>query len=188
MRTNIFIIHGTGGNPDENWFPWLRERLEKVGCAVFVPQFPTPDGQSVEAWTKVLGGYKEYINENTIFIGHSLGGLFLLRLLEQLPHKVKAAYFVGAPIGIRPLLNYDRDSAFSGGFDFKWDELKKKADTFAVFHSDNDPYVCLENGKELANHLGIKLSFIPNAGHFNAQAGYLTFDELWDKLQIHLAK
>ncbi|MEK7170004.1 MAG: alpha/beta fold hydrolase [Patescibacteria group bacterium] len=183
MSRNVFIFHGTGGNPNENWFPWLKEKFEKTGYTVFVPQFPTPEGQSVKAWRKILDGYEEYINKDTIFIGHSLGGLFLLRLLEQLPHKVKGAYFVGTPIGIRPLLNYERDSAFSGGFDFNRDELKKKADTFVVFHSDNDPYVCLENGKELAKHLGIELSFVPNAGHFNAKAGYLAFDELWEKLQ-----
>jgi predicted alpha/beta hydrolase family esterase len=89
---------------------------------------------------------------------------------------------VGSPIGIQPIANYERDSSFSG-FDFDWLTIKQKAKDFIVFHSDTDPYVGLENGKELAKHLGVELSFVPNAGHFNAKAGYLKFDELWEKLK-----
>ncbi len=181
MRSNVFIFHGTGGDPEKNWFPWLRAKLEAKGCNVFVPHFPTPEGQSVEAWLKVLDDYKKQISENTIFVGHSLGGVFLLHMLPRLEQKAKAVFLVGTPIGIKPIKNYDQDRSF-GGFDFKWDEIKKKSDAFVVFQSDNDPYVSLENGEELAKHLGVDLSFIPNAGHFNAKAGYLKFDELWEKL------
>ena len=41
----------------------------------------------------------------------------------------------------------------------------------------------LENGEKLAKEFGVNLTFIPNAGHFNARADYLEFDNLWDKLQ-----
>lgn len=182
MKSNVFIFHGTGGYPEENWFPWLKEKLQNEGCEVFVPHFPTPEGQSFEAWLNVLEPYEQHINENTIFIGHSLGGVFLLHLLPRLPHKVKAAFLTGTPIGVRPIKNFDQDESFAG-FDFNWEEIRKKSDTFVVFHSDNDPYVGLPNGKELAKHLGVELSFVPNAGHFNAKAGYLKFPELWEKLQ-----
>ena len=47
MKSDIFIFHGTGGYPKENWFPWLKQQLEIKGFNVTVPQFPTPEGQSV---------------------------------------------------------------------------------------------------------------------------------------------
>ena len=186
MNTNIFIFHGTEGYPEENWFPWLKQELEQKGYKVFVPQFPSPPivPAKIAEWFDVLKNYEQNIDENSILIGHSLGGIFLLRELEKLAHSIKAAFFIGTPIGVRPILNYDRDSAFSG-FDFNWEEIKKKAQDFVVFQSDDDPYVGLDNGKELAKNLGIELSFVPNAGHFNKRAGYLKFDLLKDKvLQI----
>lgn len=180
MRT-VFIFHGTGGSPEGNWFPWLREELEKKGLHVIVPKFPTPVGQSLEAWFKVLNQYKQYINEETIFIGHSLGGMFLLKVLEQLKHPVCAAFFVSAPVGIKPIKYYDSDYAFTQ-FTFDWLTITKKAKTFTAYHSDNDPYIYLGNGKELAKQLGITLTFIPKAGHLNSESGWTKFDKLFEDI------
>lgn len=181
---NAFIFHGTEGYPEENWFPWLKEKLEKEGYEVFVPQFPTPPKipAKISEWFDVLKNYEKKINEETILIGHSLGGIFNLKVLEKLKHPVRAAVFVGTPIGIRPILNYGRDSSFSG-FLFDWNSIKNKAQHFIVFQSDTDPYVSLGNGEELAKKLNVKLNFVPNAGHFNAKAGYTKFDLLFEKLK-----
>ena len=181
---NAFIIHGTEGNPEENWFPWLKQELEKMGYEVFVPQFPSPPKvpAKLAEWFEVLKNYESHINEETILIGHSLGGIFTLRILEKLKHPVKAACFVGTPIGIRPILNYDRDSSYSG-FSFDWEAIVNKASYFIVFQSDTDPYVSLGNGEEFAKKLNVKLNFVPNAGHFNSKAGYTKFDLLLEKLK-----
>lgn len=131
MQSNVFIFHGTEGYPEENWFPWLKEKLEAKGCKVFVPQFPSPPGEpaQISSWFDVLKDYEFQIDADTILIGHSLGGTFALRILEKLKHPVKAAFLVGTPIGIRPILNYDRDNAFSG-FIFDWPAIKKSAKIF----------------------------------------------------------
>lgn len=176
MKT-VFIFHGTGGNPEGNWFPWLKEKLEKNGLQVIVPRFSTPENQSLEAWFKVLDQYKKEINENTIFIGHSLGGMFLLKVLERLDKPVRAAFFISAPIGVRPIKYYDSDYSFAH-FIFDWPNIIKKAEYFTVYHSDNDPYVCLKNGKELAKQLRVNLKFISQAGHLNAESGWTKFDKL----------
>jgi predicted alpha/beta hydrolase family esterase len=181
---NAFIIHGTEGYPEENWFPWLKQELEKKNYKVFVPQFPSPPKvpAKIAEWFDVLKKYEQHINEDTILIGHSLGGIFTLRILERLKHPIKAACFAGTPIGVRPILNYERDNSFSG-FSFDWKSIIKKAHHFLVFQSDNDPYVSLGNGEELAKNLYVKLNFVPNAGHFNAKAGYTKFDLLLEKLK-----
>ncbi len=183
MKRNIFIFHGTEGHPQENWFPWLKEELEKKGHKVTVPQFPSPPviAAKVSEWFDVLDSYKELLDEDAVIVGHSLGGVFTLRVLEQIGHHICAAFLVGTPIGVRPILNYERDDSFSG-FEFDWQTIRKNARDFVVYHSDDDPYVGLENGKELAKKLAVELSFIPNAGHFNKPAGYTKFEALRDRL------
>jgi hypothetical protein len=181
---NAFIFHGTEGHPQENWFPWLKQELEKEGYEVIVPQFPSPSivPAEIDKWFEVLKDYEHQINEDTIIIGHSLGGVFTLRVLEKLKHKIKAAFFVGTPIGVGSILNYDRDNSFSG-FSFDWNTIINKAEHFVVFQSDDDPYVSLENGEELSKNLNTNLSFVSNAGHFNEKAGYTKFDLLLEKLR-----
>ena len=174
---NAIIIHGTEGYPEENWFPWLKNELEQQGYKVSVPQFPSPPviPANISEWFDVLKDYE--IDEDTLLIGHSLGGVFTLRILENLGHSVKGAFFVGTPVGIKPITYYDRDVAFSG-FEFDWDKIRKNARHFVVFQSDDDPYVGLANGEKLAEELGITLNFVPNSGHFNAKAGYTEFPDL----------
>lgn len=178
---NAIIIHGTEGYPEGNWFPWLKKELEQKDYIVSVPQFPSPPvvPAKISEWFDVLEDYQ--INEDTILIGHSLGGVFTLRILEKLNYPIKAAFFVGTPVGVKPINYYDRDAAFSG-FEFNWNKIKRNARQFVAFHSDNDPYVVLENGKRLAEKLGITLHFIPNSGHFNTQAGYTEFPALLQEI------
>jgi uncharacterized protein len=173
MQKNIFIIHGTEGHPEENWFPWLRGELEARGHRVFVPQFPSPPGikPKLDEWLEVIKDYEKYINKDTIFIGHSLGAMLILHLLDKWPGKVRAGFLVATAPGYG-----------FGELDFDWGKIKDKAEHFEVFQSDNDPHVPLVTGEELAKNLGVELTFIPNAGHFNEKAGYLKFPELFEKI------
>ena len=149
-----------------------------------MPQFPSPPvvPAKISEWFEVLKDYEQDIDGNTIIVAHSLGGVFALRLLEKLKHPVRAVFLVGTPIGVKPIANYDRDSAFSG-FDFDWSTIKTNAGHFSIYHSDNDPYVSLGNGEQLAKELEVKLIFIPDAGHFNKKAGYTSFPDLLEKVR-----
>lgn len=62
---------------------------------------------------------------------------------------------------------------------FDWEKIRKNCKNFYVFHSDNDPYVPLKEGKKL----GVDLIIILNAGHFNAKAGYTKFEMLLEKVR-----
>lgn len=81
---NAFIIHGAFGTPQENWFPWLKNQLESMGLEVYVPQFPTPEGHTLGNWLKVFEDYIEFLNPESIMIGHSMGPAFILNVLEQI--------------------------------------------------------------------------------------------------------
>lgn len=70
---NYFIIHGSYGHNKENWFPWLEEKIKQKGYDVFNFNYPTPNGQNFENWSKVLDQVKDKINEESVFICHSIG-------------------------------------------------------------------------------------------------------------------
>lgn len=183
---SAFIFHGTAGYPEENWFPWLKNELEKFGYATVVPQFPTPVGQTLENWFKAFSKHERSYSPDSILVGHSLGGAFLLRVLEKYDVKIKAAFLVAAPIGILPIKNYNSDKLFIGK-PFDWGKIKSRASKFFVFHSGNDPYVSLGNGQELSKRLGMQLTFVPKAGHFNSASGYTAFPLLLEKIKEAIA-
>jgi len=184
--TNIFIIHGAYGNPEENWFPWLKSELDKLDCRVFVPKFPTPEDQSLENWNKVFEDYKQYLNENSIVVGHSLGPAFLLNLLEELDKPIKAAFFVSGFLDLLGNPDFDNINKSFIEKSFDWQKIKQNCPKFFVFHSDNDPYVPLEQAEKLAKNLGVDVILVKNAGHFNENAGYSKFDLILDKIKPFL--
>ena len=181
--TNIFIIHGAYGNPEENWFPWLKSELEKLDCRVFVPKFPTPDNQSLENWNKVFYDYKQYLNENSIVVGHSLGPAFLLNFIEELDKPIKAAFFVSWFLDLLGNPDFDNINKSFIERSFDWQKIKQNCQKFFVFHSDNDPYVPLEQAEKLAKNLCVDVILVKNAGHFNEKAGYFKFDLILGKIK-----
>lgn len=87
---NIFIIHGSYGNPEENWFPWLKYELEILGHHVVLPQYPIPKSQDLaygghvlSAWIDKFDEYKEYVNNESILVAHSRGCVFSYRILAR---------------------------------------------------------------------------------------------------------
>jgi len=178
--STVFIIHGVGGYPKENWFPWLKQVLEKLGTKVIVPQFPTPENQTLSSWLQVFEEYKEEITPETIVVGHSLGVPFLLNVIEE--HPVKAAFFVAGFVG-KIGIEFDESMQTFAQKSFDWEKIKSHCKHFFIFQSDNDPYIKLEKAQELANHLRTDITLIKGAGHFNSASGYVKFDILLEKLK-----
>lgn len=175
---NIVIIHGTGGDPQGNWFPWLKTELEKSGHRVYVPRFPTPQKQTLETWLNVFGGYEKYLDENAIIIGHSLGAAFLLSIIEKLDHPIKAAYLVSGFIGLINNLAFDELNRTFTVRDFNWTKIRHDCEEFYVISSDNDPFVPVQKGEELAKNLNVKMIILGGAGHINKDSGYVKFELL----------
>lgn len=184
---NALIIHGVVGYPEENWFPWLKKELEIIGCKTYVPQFPTPENQTLKDWFKVFDEYKQHIDENSIILGHSMGVAFTLNILEKLEHPVKAAFLVAGFIGDCKHELKDIIIPFSKR-EFDWNKIKNNCKKFFIYNSDNDPYVPLEKGKELEEKLGPKLTVIKGAAHFNTDVGYTEFPLLLEDIKKIIRK
>lgn len=183
---HVIIIHGTKGTPDGNWFPWLKQQLEKKGLTVHVPTFPTPTGQSVDHWMQVFDHYRQFLNKDTIVIGHSVGPAFLLHVLESLEEPVKAAFFVAGFTGMLGNEEFDGLNKTFVTKEFDWETIKNNCGQFFVLHGADDPYVSLDKSVALAKNLGTEPIVIDKGGHLNAESGYKTFPKLLELIEKKL--
>lgn len=190
MRETTFrvvIIHGSFGNAGENWFPWLAEQVRDLGNEVVVPTFPTPEGQSLDAWRHQFDKRVGALTRNTVLVGHSLGPGFILNLLEASPIAIKGTFLVSGFLGRLGLPEFDAVNESFVCRSFDWNRIRRHAGEVHLYHSDNDPYVPLEKGQELAANLRASLTVIKGGGHINAAAGFTTFPLLLDDL-THLIR
>ena len=177
---NYFIIHGSYGNPYKNWIPWLKRELSKRKINCIVPNFPSPYKQDYESWNKILKAYLEigYITENTTFITHSLGGIFIAKFLIQNKVKIKKLIIVSGFNQIR----FEEDNSLYDSFYIDNKELKTLEEYCyerVCIYSDNDPYVPINEAENFANMISAKKVLIEQAGHFNEKSGYKELKELF---------
>jgi hypothetical protein len=175
---NVIIIHGAYGSPKENWIPWLRKELVRIGCKVIVPKFPTPKGQSLRNWMKVLDKHKKQFGPDTVIVAHSLGPALVLRKLEKLDKPIRAVFLVAGFLGALGLPDFDGINASFFAKRFEWARIRRNAGRVFLYGSDNDPYVPIREEKEFARKLRTRLVMVKGAGHFNKKAGYVKFPRL----------
>ena len=164
----------------------MKKELQYKKCNVIVPQFPTPDGQTLKNWLETFEQYADLVQEDSIFIGHSLGGLFMLSLLEK--YKVKLAVFV-ASFGKPPGNKFDegmKTFAAPERLEFDWQKIYGNCHKSMVFYGDNDPYVGFGTAQQLSRNLHAKFHLVKGAGHFNGSTGWIKFPLLLDELKPFL--
>jgi predicted alpha/beta hydrolase family esterase len=164
MQKRVFIIHGWEGNPNLNWFPWLKSELELRGFDVKVPEMPDSNHPEMEAWISHLAGVVGTPDEECYFVGHSLGCITILRYLESLEEgtEVGGAVLVAgfsAGLGIDQISDFFRTPV-------NWEMVGSRCKKFVAINSDNDPFVPLKYGELFREKLGARL-IIKHEGHFS---------------------
>lgn len=173
MTKRVFLIHGWEGYPEEGWRPWLKKELEGRDFEVITPAMPDTATPTMDKWVSYLAKITGTPDESTYFIGHSLGCITILRYLESLKESQK----VGGAVLIASFardLEYEEykgelSSFFQTPVNFK--EVKKHCKKFKVIHSDDDPWVPLKFGEEIANKLSSDFIKVHGMKHFSGDDG-----------------
>jgi hypothetical protein len=186
--TKAFIIHGSMGSPNSNWFPWLKTELEKLHLNVFAPQFPIGERQNLSNWMSEFKRWENAADEETIMIGHSMGPAFIFNFLEKSGKKIAAAFLVAPFVGELGNSDIYPPTKTFAGRDFNWDKIKRGCREFFIYSSDNDPYVPLEKGEFLSKKLNARFKIIHNGGHINEKFGYTKFGPILDDIKTFIAK
>lgn len=173
MAKRVFIVHGWDGHPGEGWFPWLKNELEAKDFEVFVPQLPEAQSPRIFNWVPALAAAVGEADEETFFVGHSMGCQTIARYLESLPEgrQVGGAVFVA---GFFKRLSGLEDDADVQATDKHWlgapldlAKVKSHLPKSVTIFSDDDPFVPLDNQDDFRDKLGSKIVIESAKGHFS---------------------
>ena len=171
MKT-AYLIHGWGGTGSGGWFDWLKVELGKKGFTVISFDMPNTDHPKVEEWVKFIEENIsiENIDEETYFIGHSIGCQTIIRFLEKL-HKhtrVGGCVFVAGWFDLINLLPEELEIAHPWiHSEIHLERVLDHCNNFLSIFSTNDPYVHLDETKKFKEKLNSKIIIKKNLGHFN---------------------
>jgi uncharacterized protein len=181
MKTAI-ILHGTLGSPNGNWFQWLEQELKSRGFQVWLPQLPHAEQPSLQQWADFVHTNCPFaLNNETLVVGHSSGAILALVLAQQNSEPIGGV--VAVSVFHDNSLNWEPNNKL---FDvpFDWAAIQAHAQKLLFIHSDNDPYVPLNQAQFVADNCKADILVIPDQGHFNLERseGYRQFPKLLEVL------
>lgn len=171
---NAIIIHG---KPDKEeyysdkypsssnfqWIPWLQKQLIMRDIEAVTPEMFHAYNPDYKIWKREFERFN--VTPETILVGHSCGGGFLIRWLSE-NKEVKA----GKVILVAPWLDPDRELD-TGFFDFDIDtDLAARTKELIVFISDDDFDSIQKSVEKIKSEMkDIKLREFHGYGHFIVQ-------------------
>lgn len=171
---NAILIHG---RPDKeeyydptyptasnsHWFPWLAKQLQIKNIFAVTPEMPKPWQPRYNIWKEELERFE--INSETILVGHSCGGGFIVRWLSENPD-VKVSKVVLVAPWLNPENNPVSDTADFFDFDIS-PNIVEQTSGITIFNSDNDKETIHKSVNIIKNNVkNIEYKEFHNYGHF----------------------
>ncbi len=182
-KANIILMHGKDTDPSKKWYSWLEEAMRERGIKFQAPVLPKADDPNIEEWLSELE--KTEPNENSVLVGHSRGGVAILRWLERLSgnSRVKKVILIGTNSGHAHEMDKSEnndDFYTEEGFDFA--KIKMHCENFVVMHSRDDEWVPFSAGEENAKGLDAKFLKFEDRGHFGSKLPKQEIPELINEI------
>src|SRR5688572_4905219 len=170
---NAIILHGRPSKEEycsdkypsasnSHWLPWLQKQLLIKDIPAYTPEVPCCYDLNYEIWRKEFERYE--ITPETILVGHSCGGGFIVRWLgEHSDARVDKIVLVapGAPA-------VDADWSRSSFFDFTINpNLAVQTQKITIFGSDNDSPGIMESVEKYRTEIkNVQYREFKGYGHF----------------------
>ena len=178
---SVYIVHGYTASSTQNWFPWLREKLGERGVRTVVLDMPDSSAPRKDKWDSWLDQHIEEYDEETVFAGHSLGCVSLLRFLNRQDEarKVRGIVLVSGftePVPTLPMLNPFLEDPINST------KIIRMAKCRTAFTAPNDRIVPSVYTERMAKILAAELRSIENGGHFLDREGFTMFPQVYDEI------
>ncbi len=173
---NAYILHGCCDRQEyrseqypspsnAHWIPWLQKQLLMKGYGCQTPEMPTPYKPTYDEWKNVFDVFP--VDEETSLIGHSCGGGFLLKWLQE-SRKVK----IDKLILVAP---WRDPEGYFGNFlrgNLKPD-LGERLKELHIFYSEDEPVGGVKESVE-----GIKAAYPFTIFHQFLKSGHFCLEEM----------
>ncbi|MDP3882247.1 MAG: DUF1749 domain-containing protein [Nanoarchaeota archaeon] len=181
----VIIVHGWYGKPDAGWMKWLNKELTDRGIEVIAKKMPNPDNPQIEPWVEALKKIAGEIDEDTYFVGHSIGCQTILRYLESTDEKTKigGAVFVAGWFSLQGLETDEEKETSKPWLNtpIKFDKIRPKiGKVFAVF-SEDDPWVPVTDARWFKDELAAETLIENGKGHY-VENEIMKIEPVLDKL------
>jgi len=170
---NAIILHGTCDKEEYysqeypsasnfHWLPWLQKQLLIKDIEAVTPEMPHGYMPDYTVWKREFERFD--ILPETILVGHSCGGGFLVRWLSENKDKQ-----VGKVVLVAPWLDPNKTKGKENDFfDFEMDtEIVSRTQSMTIFTSDDDMEAIHTSVNKIMDTIaGIKLVKFEGMGHF----------------------
>ncbi len=159
----VVLIHGYNANPEMNFHPWLIQQLKDKGIEVIAPKIPLEGEPDVLLCIDALVQAVGRLDEKTIILGHSLGGVLALRYLEaaEAVSTPRAVMLIAAPWQTK---SETIKNLFLSEFDY--DVVAWKAKEFVIVHDKEDTMVPFDHALKYQKMLNAELIETTGNNHY----------------------
>lgn len=146
--------------PHISWKDCLAEDLSE-DYQVLQPRMPNKQNAQYEEWRIWFEKLKPFLSGEAVFVGYSLGGLFLVKYLSEneLPVKIGKLILLAPPYDFSEIGTFKFDSL---------DAVSRQCSHIVIMHSQDDSVVPVTDARKYAAALPeARLVLFKDKGHFN---------------------
>jgi hypothetical protein len=164
MKKQIVVIHGgTTFNTYKEYILYLKNQAVKIekfktrkdwkdslekesgtDFEILAPRMPNKTNARYKEWQIWFERMIPFINDDIVFVGHSLGGIFLAKYLSEnlFPKKIKMVLLVSAPFDGEGVIE---ESLSDFALPPSLEKFAAQAGKIYLLHSKDDPVVPFEH-------------------------------------------
>ena len=182
----IYIVHCWDGTKDDGWYPWLDKQLSNENNIVYRFDMPNTTSPDINEWVSFLDSKVESLDENTFFVGHSIGCQTIMRYLQT-----KNMCKIGGILFVAPwleLLDFAIEDEESYNVAKPWlntkidfEKVKQFTNNINCIFSDNDYFVSLDQKDKFEKLLDANTIVVSGKGHISQDDGVYELKEILEE-------
>ena len=182
----IYIVHCWDGTKDDGWYPWLDKQLSNENNIVYKFDMPNTTSPDIDEWVSFLDSKVESLDENTFFVGHSIGCQTIMRYLQT-----KNMCKIGGILFVAPwleLLDFAIEDEESYNVAKPWlntkidfEKVKQFTNNINCIFSDNDYFVSLDQKDKFEKLLDANTIVVSGKGHISQDDGVYELKEILEE-------